>query len=227
MRSLPLLLVSFCCYAQDPLSLVRDWLNFVPGNRWTYEYEARDGDRQHPDIVRWQEQVTVVAVDTIPEGTLVHRTVVLQGPPPPRWIHVPYESNILIHDDCLYYLRSGQYGWDDAKQQLTDNFRKDLVDGFALPSVCLPLAAGKTWGNHSIPPHLRDQWTVAGMGPKNPDDPASVTADSWRLEAHLASGMDNYIWFQKDVGIVGERSVHNGTYSEESGRLLRFDGVPR
>ena len=65
------------------------------------------------------------------------------------------------------------------------------------------------------------------MGAKNPDDPSSVTADSWRLEASLASGDDDYIWFKKGVGIVAERTYHNGTYSDYRVTLQRFDGVPR
>jgi hypothetical protein len=54
-----------------------------------------------------------------------------------------------------------------------------------------------------------------------------VTSDSWRLEAHLASGDDNYVWFQKGVGISGARTTHNGTYYDEHLRLIRFEPASR
>jgi hypothetical protein len=89
-----------------------------------------------------------------------------------------------------------------------------------LPDVCFPLQAGKTWGD---PKKGRDLWTVAGRGRKNAGDPDSACAQSWRLEAHLASGDDNYVWFQKGIGIAAARTFHNGTYHDERTRLLRFE----
>ena len=221
MRGLPLILVCFCCYAQDPLSLVREWIPLNIGDRWVYDYESRNGPHSVPEIERSQKRITVTSIETIPEGTLVHRSV--DG-------GAQSESNILVRDNCLYILHSfrrsgnGAYGWDEPKQQLTEHFRADLLKGTVLPTVCLPLAIGKTWGD---PNKGRDLWTVAGMGAKNPDDPSSVTPDSWRLEAGLASGDDDYIWFKKGVGIMAERTYHNGTYSDYRVSLVRFDAVPR
>ncbi len=218
MRGLPLILLGLCCYAQDSLSLVREWIPLNIGDRWVYDYESRNGPHSVPEIQRFEKRLTVTSIETIPEGTLVHRSVDggSEG-----------ESNILVRDNCLYFLRS-RYGWKPKANQLGDPlgdlFRRDLRNGTVLPTVCLPLAIGKTWGNPNIG---RDLWTVAGMGAKNPDDPASVTADSWRLEASLASGDDDYIWFKKGVGIVAERTYHNGTYSDYRVTLQRFDGVPR
>jgi hypothetical protein len=138
---------------------------------------------------------------------------------PPRRIRASGESNILVHNDCVYYLED-DYGWDTSRQGLGGDFRKALATGEALAGVCFPLQTGKIWGD---PKKGRDLWTVAGLGRKNIDDPASATAESWRLEAHLASGDDNYVWFQKGIGITGARIFHNGSYHDERTRLLRFE----
>ena len=106
-----------------------------------------------------------------------------------------------------------------APWQLSGEFSNALAAGEALPDICFPLRRGMSWGD---PKRGRDLWTVSGLGRKHFDDPASVTADSWRLEAHLASGDDDYVWFRKGTGITAERTLHNGTYADSSARLLRF-----
>lgn len=174
--------------------------------------------------------MVTVAVETIPEGVLLRRTVSLRNAAsPPRWRRVSGTSNILIHNACLYYLEDSPlyrfgYGWDGARDDLGAGFRRDLAAGEALPDVCLPLRPGQTWGN---PNQSRRLWTVAGFGPKNADDPPSLPAQSWRLEAHLASGDDNYVWFQQGVGVIAARTFHNGTYHDERIRLLRFEPANR
>jgi hypothetical protein len=196
------------------------------GDRWVYEEEIRDGNREHPGIERWQQSEVTVAVETIPEGVLIRRKVgFLNSTLPPRWVGASGESNILVRTDCLYYLddsplyRRG-YGWDALHHELSAGFRKALAAGEALPDVCLPFEPGKTWGD---PNKGRDLWTVAGHGRNNAGDPDSATAESWRLEAHLSSGDDNYVWFQKSIGVTAARTFHNGTYHDERIRLLRFE----
>jgi hypothetical protein len=110
------------------------------------------------------------------------------------------ESDISVRNHCIYFL---------------DRQRPEL------PDFCFPLSPGKTWGD---PDKLRDHWTVAGYGKKHADDPASIKEKDWRLEAHLASGEDNYVWFRKGVGVVAERTWHNGTYDDRTARLVRFTG---
>jgi len=122
-------------------------------------------------------------------------------------------TNILLRGNCIFF--PGQNYYDVSESQITAD---------SLPDVCFPLRQGMTWGD---PKKGRDLWTVAGLGKKHPDDPASVTPDSWRLEAHLASGDDNYVWFRKGVGVVAARTWHNGTYTDETLRLVRFEPGPR
>ncbi len=192
------------------------------GDRWIYEEEIRDGNRKHPDVNRWKQEVRTFAIQTIPEGVLVRRKVeLLDHTAPPRYMGSGPESNILIHGNCIYYLTDSASGseWDNSRNQLSSEFRKELVRNEALPDICFPLHIGQTWGN---PKKGRDLWTVTGLGRKDPDDPPSVTPNSWRLEANLSSGDDNYLWFQKAVGVVAKRTYHNGSYHDDRVRLLRF-----
>lgn len=217
--SLLLLLSAWACVSDDSLTAVRGWLPLAVGDRWVYEKEIRHGDRQHPEIGRWQQSDVTVAVETVPEGVLIRRKVAfLNHTLPPRWIQASDESNILVHNGCLYSL-----GDSPSRHELGAEFRQALATGEALPDVCFPLLAGKTWGDSN---KGRDLWTVAGHGPRNADDPDSASAQSWRLEAHLASGDDNYVWFEKGIGMTAARTFHNGTYNDERIRLLRFEPNP-
>jgi hypothetical protein len=215
-----ILLSTFVSTGQDTSAIVREWLPMQIGDRWVYEKEWRGGDRNHPDVTRWREEDSTVAIQTTPEGTLVRRQVrLLDNTAPPPNLRIGPESNILIRDACIYYLRNG-YGWNSALNQLSGEFKQDLAANKALPDVCFPLRAGQTWGDPNIG---RDLWTVAGFGKKNADDPVSVTQESWRLEASLASGDDDYVWFQKGTGIIATRTYHNGTYDDRRVRLLQFE----
>jgi hypothetical protein len=212
--------------AEDSLGAIRDWLPMQPGDRWIYETEMLDGDKSHPDVTRWEQADTIVAIQRISEGILVRRKVQLLNNTAPPNRRPGSEANILIHNRCIYYLHdsfsSDGYGWDSSRNELSINFKKDLASNKALPDVCLALHTGQTWGNPNVG---RDLWTVAGLGKKNADDPISVTNKSWRLEASLGSGDDDYVWFQKGIGIVAERTYHNGTYSDYQVRLLKFEPV--
>jgi hypothetical protein len=205
--------------AQDPATIVQSWLPMRIGDRWIYETEMLSGDRKHPDVTRWKQEDSVIAIESIPEGTLVRRKVrYLDNTAPPNPSPAG-ESNILIHKHCIYY-SDGGYGWNNSRNRLSVDFKKDLATNRALPDVCFPLHIGQTWGNPNIG---RDLWTVAGFGKKNAGDPVSVTGKSWRLEASLGSGDDDYVWFQKGVGIVAKRTYHNGTYGDYLVRLLKFE----
>jgi hypothetical protein len=134
---------------------------------------------------------------------------------------VPDESAILIRGACIYYLNANNHGWgwNPAQHQLGAQYREYLNRGEVLPSVCFPLHRGQTWGD---PKKGRDLWTVAGLGPKSEDDPAAGP-EAWRLEANLASGDDNYVWFRKGIGVTAKRDYHNGTYDDRRVRLVRFE----
>jgi hypothetical protein len=216
---LPVFLLFLSCVwivnSQDPSALLRQWMPFAAGDRWIYEYEIRGGDRQKPAIERWQQAEVVAAIETVPEGVLIKRTVeFLNKTAAPRRMRSD-EADILVRGNCLYYLSS----WPGSARDIA-NFRQVQRNGGVPPNVCFPLTAGRTWGD---PNKGRDLWAVAGLGPKKPDDPVSVTPQAWRLEANLASGDDDCVWFQKGLGMTAARTFHNGTYGDAHLRLLRFE----
>lgn len=211
--------------SQAPLASIDGALPFAVRDRWIYDTEVRDGVGPHLDVQHWVQADTTVAIEWIPEGVLIRRKVsLLQTTAPPASIRVPEESNILVHGACIYYLQDSflnrYYGWDSERHDLSLDFRRALDSGEALPDACFPLHQGQTW----CVPNMRERvWTVAGMGRKNEDDPASADAQSWRFEANLASGDENLVWFQKGVGVTARRTLHHGTYHDERIRLLRFE----
>src|SRR5579862_2805216 len=201
------LLLPSVSFSQD---IVRQWLPMSVGDRWIYDVEARSGSRVHPDIEHWVQEQTTVAVEKFPEGTiLVQKIRFLDNTAPPTRPRIPDESAILARGACIYYLNSSNHGWgwNPTQHQIGTQFRESLNRGEVLPSVCFPLHRGQTWGD---PQKGRDLWTVAGMGPKSQDDPAAGP-QAWRLEANLASGDDNYVWFRKGIGVTAKRDYHNGT----------------
>jgi hypothetical protein len=213
--------------SQDFLAGVRDWLPTAVGDRWIYQGEVRSGNMDHPEVELWEQEEWTVAVETVTQGVLIRRKVSFRNHTGVGRLRAsaPGESNILVHNGCVYYLEDSPsyghgYGWDAARQQLGGEFARVLAAGEALPDVCFPLQVGRTWGD---PTKGRDLWTVGGLGKKKMDDPNSVAADSWRLEAHLASGDDNFVWFQKGIGVTASRTFHHGTYDDQRVRLLRFE----
>jgi hypothetical protein len=211
--------------SQSPIASVDSGLPLAVGDRWIYDTEIRDGVGRTLDVQHWVQQDTTVAIESIPEGVLIRRKVsLLQTTAPPALLRVPEESNILVRGACIYYLQDSflnrYYGWDSDRRNLSIAFRKALDSGEALPDACFPLRQGQIWRV----PNMRERvWTVAGIGRKNDDDPVSAGAQSWRLEASLASGDENLVWFQNGVGITARRTLHHGTYHDERVRLLRFE----
>ena len=218
------LLLPGVSFSQD---IVRQWLPTSVGDRWVYDVEARSGSRVHPDVEHWVEEQTTVAVENIPEGTLLIQKVrFLNNTAPLLRPRVAGESAILIHGACIYYVSGGQHGWgwDPTQHQLGAKFREYFSRGEILASACFPLRPGQIWGD---PKKGRDLWTVAGFGPKSQNDPLPAGPEAWRLEANLASGDDNYVWFQKGLGVIAKRDYHNGTYDDRRVRLLRFEPAAR
>src|SRR6266853_204967 len=102
-----LLLLVFCTAStpQESLAVVRDWLPSTVGDRWIYAREIRGGDRDRPDVERWEQEDVIVAIETVPQGTLIRRKVDFKnGTRPPRW-RTPAsgaaQSNILVHQGCV------------------------------------------------------------------------------------------------------------------------------
>src|ERR1700758_5567736 len=71
------LLIGLCVFAMvasaqdDPLA----WFPLEVGSHWVYEYEAKSGDRNRPDVDRWTTEETITAWVTIPEGLVVAEAI--------------------------------------------------------------------------------------------------------------------------------------------------------
>lgn len=205
---LPLLVLGDAKAPQSQ-NIVRQWLPMDVGDCWVYDSEILSGDKNHPNVDKWQEADTTIAVRHVAEGIVIQRKVAfIKGAVPPRFVSNPSESNILVHENCIYFVND-----------LDAAFRAALADHTALADVCFPLELGATWGNSS---QGRNCWTVRGRGRRSNGGRLSVTPQSWRLEANLASGDSNYVWFQRNVGIVAKRTYHNGTYNDYRVRLVSF-----
>lgn len=189
---------------------VRQWLPMNVGDCWVYQTEIFTGDRHHPNVENWEEADTTVGIHKVPEGLFIQRRVAyIRGAVPPKFVNNPSESNILIHDNCLYFVN-----------EITSTLHEALAAHTALPDVCLPLEPGASWGNTQ---QARSLWNVHGRGRKDSGDPMSAGLQAWRLEASLASGDTNRVWFQRNVGIVAKRTFHSGTYYDYRVRLVSFN----
>ncbi len=167
----------------------------APGTLWIYEVEGRWGLTDHPQVEHFEEQVEIIGAAMLrPSGTYLRRIARRSG--------AERATEMRVADGCIGSLRV-----------TVPQSRPDL------PDVCFPLHEGQTWGN---PSEGRASWMVAGHGKKKLGDPVSIEPSDWRIEAHLASGDDNFVWFRKGVGIVAERTWHNGTYDDRSARVVRF-----
>lgn len=190
-------------------SVVRQWLPMTIGDCWVYETEIFSGDRKNPHVERWQQADTISSVHHVAEGIFVKRRVAfIKGAVPPQFVHNPSESNILIHDNCIYFVN-----------EISAALRDALAKHNAVADVCFPLDANATWGD---PRQAKGVWSVHGRGRKEAADPMSATAHSWRLEANLTPGETDYAWFQRNVGITARRISRSGSYYDYRVRLVSF-----
>jgi hypothetical protein len=188
---------------------VRQWLPMNVGDCWVYQTEIFSGDRHHPTVENWEEADTTVAVHRLAEGLLVQRRVsYIRGAVPPKFVNNPSESNILIHNNCLYYVN-----------EVTPALREALAAHTAQADVCLPLEPGATWGNT---PQGHALWSVHGHGRRDQGDPMSAGTQAWRLETTLRPGDTTHVWFQRNIGIVGKRTRHSSAYYDYRVRLVSF-----
>jgi hypothetical protein len=113
-----------------------------------------------------------------------------------------------VRHNCVYNL-----DWPmhldalDEKNQLRSEFRAKLSEGKVSPQFCFPLLVGRSWGAGGD--YL---WRVS----------QKTNARSFHITSYIGSGTSIDIWFEKGVGVIRERDLHNGTYWEEAKRLLHF-----
>lgn len=213
-----------CCYGQQDVAF---WIPLQVGNRWIYAHESKSGDTRRPKVIPWITEERVTGLVSIPDGLVILRDVREQDPS--RGEHLGYLAehgnwHYLVHGDCIYFLDKSGYGlngrepsWDELGQQLNPVYRVALDRGTIAPDICFPLEAGKSWGTRDLP------WRVQGIGNEGSSLPTRVPGDAFHIVSdHFGSGGKMDVWFQKGVGIVIERYLHNGTYEEYTKTLRQF-----
>jgi hypothetical protein len=188
------------------------WFPLQVGNRWIYEHSSKTGDPKNPRFANWTTIETVIEHRKLAEGLVAVIAVEQRGSSDGGWIAERDRTNYLIREDCVYAL---QEGWDIAKLDLTDEYRRQLQAGDASPDFCFPLEAGRQWGN------MHDYgWRVEGIVPA--DRPgANVLAGTYGLKCAWTQG-PFYIWFKRGTGIAAEAFSHSGTYGEYHRVLKQF-----
>jgi len=197
------------------------------GDKWIYGHETRDDNGRgiaHLEIHQWKTEETTIGPWPVPEGMLVARQVrIIEGSPPPDWVHPEQERGYLIRDNCLY----ADVSWNPATRQVAPDFLKGL-GAYLSPDFCFPLVMHKTWGApHGLPdwevsrPEEAKDWRVVGIEVRDKQETFHITS----ISSYPGSGMTVDIWFIKGVGIVREEEIHHGTIGEERTRLLRFESA--
>jgi len=238
MRSVTLTLCALSVVAsaqENPFA----WFPLQLGSRWTYEHEWKSGDRNRPEADRWTSEEAITAWVTIPEGVVVLREVKEQGGSTGRTVHTKViapngqlrevdlprtghpgylvtrdREPYLVHGNCVFLIGEG---WDGQKQRLLPSYQEYLAKDGLSADFCFPLQMGSKWGNEDVP------WRV---------EPARAAVASFLspeyagathiFSSHFGSGGSEDVWFQKGIGIVGERYLHNGTYDEYTKKLVSF-----
>jgi hypothetical protein len=220
---------------EDPLA----WFPLQVGSRWVYEHEWKSRDRNRPNRDRWTTLEAITGWVTIPEGVVVLREVKQQGKATEQTItnrvtapngqlrevrqqiiaHGAYlvtreREPYLVHGNCVYVIGDG---WDGQRQQLRPSYRKYLADGAVSPDFCFPLQMGRNWGNSDIP--WRVEPAREGVGSFLSTEYAGTIHI---FSSHFGSGGLEDVWFQKNVGVVSEHYIHNGTYDEYTKKLISF-----
>lgn len=210
-----LLLARTSASQEDPLS----WFPLQVGNSWIYQQEWKTGDLQRPEVTRWTTKETITGLLTIPEGLVVLRQVKQQGESRGGYVAERGSSNYLVHGSCVYFLDDS---WDNGERNLRSQYRRDLSNGTLAPDLCFPLKNGERWGTKDVP------WRVHGTGHSTDSFlPPGHESMFHIATSHFGSGGHMDLWFEKGVGVVAERYIHQGTYEEYTKRLQLFTPVVR
>jgi hypothetical protein len=155
----------------------------------------------------------------VPEGTVVLRHVNLEGQADESWLAHYGESHYLLRKNCLYFLDPRE-SWDEVHRQLRPPFRDNLRLGRIAPNFCFPLEAGNDWGDS----RTDFSWQVVGHGADVRLGPVRAAGRVWEIvSTRFSSGDTIHFWWEKGVGIVEERDIHNGTYIDLRVHMVHFE----
>jgi hypothetical protein len=179
------------------------WFPLQRGNRWVYDFEWKNANRNTPEVSRWTTTEAITNLVQIPEGVVVIRSVDLQGKSAGSYLSTRDNSPYLLHENCVYVLNES---WDRVAENLRPDFVQHLVHGIASPDFCFPLQLGQHWGTMDIP------WLVQGFR----DGIFLIVSQ------HFGRGGRMEVGFKRNVGVLSEHYLHNGTYDEYTKTLKSF-----
>lgn len=124
-----------------------------------------------------------------------------------------------VHGSCIYFLDDT---WDSTRQRLRPNYSHYLGNGTVSPDLCFGFQIGDQWGTKDVP------WRVDGIGDSTGSFLPSECAGGFHIiSGHFGSGGRMDMWFEKNVGIVGKRYFHQGTYEQYTKKLRSFAAAQR
>lgn len=211
-----ILFFACCASAQDG---VLSWFPLEIGNRWVYEHEVWGPSRDKATVTRWKTTEQIIGSVHVAEGTVILRQVNFEGQPDGSWLAGYGESHYLIRNSCLYFLNARE-AWDEVQQQLRTQFRDNLLHGRISPNFCFPLEVGSKWGDSQA----AFSWLVLRQGADAQLAPMPMGEKAFDIvSTQFSSGDTMHFWFEKGVGIIAKRDLHNGTYFDLRVRMLRFE----
>ena len=211
------------------------------GNRWVYEDTYATDYGNPPRRVRRTStrEVTIVAHDSVSEGTVVHwreRNTDFQYQFGPGWSEEQKADFMQpsSRGEHRFYLVRGSYvlpfyihSWDAAAKALTQRYRSYLEK--ATPDFFFPLTIGIRWSERQREQPDLEKLTLFRQGKGGAPNPGNyywvvesrqdVTTpygeieDAFRL-VYRTLGGPHRRWFKPGIGIVRESLWHSGTYIE-------------
>ena len=225
-----LLLVLAGCGTLRQSNPANDWYPLEPGNSWIYQQEALTGNMGDPDVERSTIEEKIVRSTKIPEvaGTLVTKTIsVITGS-----TRAPFESHILIRENCVYLLDGPEANGAssvqvsptltvpalDGANHIRPEYRGALLRRDVPADFCFPIVKGNRWGRvATTSPAEEYVWEVSG---ENSDPFGAPGTDTFHIWTPLGSGEVMDRWFARGIGVMQEVEEHHGTYDEDRRRLV-------
>ena len=220
---------------------VFDYFPLEVGNRWVYEDTYATDYGNPPRRVRRTStrEVTIVAHDSVSEGTVVHwreRNTDFQYQFGPGWSEEQKADFMQpsSRGEHRFYLVRGSYvlpfyihSWDAAAKALTQRYRSYLEK--ATPDFFFPMTIGIRWSHRQREQPDLEKLTLFRQGKGGAPNPGNyywvvesrqdVTTpygeieDAFRL-VYRTLGGPHRRWFKPGIGIVRESLWHSGTYIE-------------
>jgi hypothetical protein len=196
-----------CGAESSDLELVSSWLPLSIKSRWVYDHEVKTGPAGD-HVIRWRTVESIVDVARTPSGTLIRRSVKVEGMRDSSWLARYGEGSYLIRGTCLYFV--------DVGSTIDGKLATELVRGEVSPAFCFPLEVGRSWGSRE----RAMEWKVAAVN----DTHAARSGVVFEImSTAFTSGDSARIWFEKGMGVTRMIIRHEGSHFELRKELVRLE----